>query len=233
MNKVIVTVLVSVILISLGLLIYASNSWNKDQRIDEVRVIGNDILNENEIVNLTDSLCFKSSFSTQDFLEIKERILTNSYIKNADIYTNSNKLIIEIDERAPVAYYISKGEVFLLSADMTTLPMRDDISDYNLPVLRIKNGAINKSNEILIDIFKLIVNNNNLNLLLSEIIFNKQTGEFDLVLNQNSILVKVGRKELLAEKFKKFNEFWFKVALKEGINFKIIDLRWDKKILVS
>lgn len=233
MKKILVISLISVLLISLSLLVFASNTWSKDQMVEQIRVIGNDILAKEEIIDLTDSLCFKSEFTKEDFLEIESALLENSFIQEAEIYKNANKIVLEITERKPVAYFLKQGQVKLISNDLKILPMREDLANYNFPVLRLESGKLDESKESLTSIFSQIQSNEDLNLLLSEIIFNGETGEINLVLNQNSIIVKLGRGRTLEEKFKKFNEFWYKVALKEGLDFKIIDLRWDKKILVS
>lgn len=233
MKKILVISLISVLLVSLSLLVYASNSWSKDQKIEAIQVIGNDILSEKEVLDLTDSLCYSGVFGKEELIRIKGKVLKSTFVKNANVYTNSGKLVINIEEREPLAYFISSGKVKLLSEDLELMQMRKDLKKYDLPVVRVKNGDFSKAKQALNKLFGFIQDNENMNLLLSEIVYNKSTEEFDLILNQNSIVVKLGRKKYLEKKFKKFNEFWYKVALKEGINFKTIDLRWEKKILVS
>jgi cell division septal protein FtsQ len=233
MKKIYLLSLILVLLVSLSLLVYASNSWSGEQPVEKIVVKGNQILKESEIFSLPDSLIL-SNIDANKMIEIETNILRNKYVEDVTVYKNSNRLIIEITEKSPVAYYISnKGDVKFVSKDLTILNVRKDLDNYNLPVLRLKNGSIDTSNTSLKDFIKILDQYDNIDLLLSEIVYDVKTKEFDLVLNQNSIVVKLGRKRNFEDKFKKFDQFWFNVALKEGLNFKTVDLRWDKKILVS
>lgn len=233
MKKILVILVSSIVLVSLGFLVFASNSWSQDVEIQEIRVNGTSIIENNEIVSAIDTLVLGKRLGEIDFSKIKSELLRNDFILNLEMYSNSNKFIIDIDERKPVAYYIDNSQVYLLSEDSEVMLMRLNIKDMNLPVLRILDSNLSESKNIINEIFKNLNQNDNLLLYISEILFDKKSEEFEFVLNQNGVRVKFGNLENSELKFQKFEKFWSNIVSRSGINFSIIDLRWQKKVIVS
>ena len=105
--KRIITALIILILLSLGI------SYFIHLPVKNIYIIGNNILSDKEIITLSKLEKYPPFINTY-FMDIKNSLLKNDYIKNVKIKRQFlNKIYIEIEEYKPLAIY--KNELILSS----------------------------------------------------------------------------------------------------------------------
>lgn len=225
----------TVILSALIFLIYKSSDSISDSTIEEVEIVGNKYLETSELITVVNPQVIGKSGTQIDLIQIEKDLLANSFVEKVNVSITRSKLIVEIQEKNPAAYYVDRGEVKLLSDDLTVLPLKLNVEKTSVPVVQVVNGDISKAREELSSYFQIIDNNefDLIRLVVSEVVYNVETKELELVLNQNGLLVKFGRQEVWEDAAGKFLQFWENVVQTGPIDFKTIDLRWKKKVLVS
>lgn len=235
MKKRLLIVSLTVVLLAVVYLIYLSANKVSSEAISDISISGNKYIDTAELNKTLNSLVIGKENSSLDLMKLEALIQSNVFVDKVDISIKQSTLNVEIIEKTPAAYYVDKGEVKLLSDDMTLLPLKLNIDKSLVPVVQIVNGDLEKAKKELSDYFKIIDEDKYrlLRLIISEIIYNAETKELNVILNQNSLLVKFGRKEVWEDAAFKFLKFWENVSQREPIEYKTIDLRWKKKVLVS
>ena len=127
-------------LLMIGLLIVVvvavvwANSWKSDLRIADVRVNGNAIVNETDILTLANIKPQQRLYDV-DLSAAQRRILQNAFIKYATVNREApNRISITVQERTPIAAVILE-KIEYLDADGVVLPAARSENIFDLPVL--------------------------------------------------------------------------------------------------
>lgn len=222
-------------LLAFGILVFASGQKDKEVLITNIKIENNSYLSENEVSDLIKKDVINFKKDSIDIIELKAKILQNQYIESAYLVYDDENLIVKIKERVPLAYIIKENNTKFLSNDFKIIDFRKINSHLDLPVLHL-NG--NKKLSELNNIQKLFsfLNQDNVSFLkahISEIYYNTISGSVEFVLTENTIRVKLGYNRDWERNIRKLEDYWLTISYKEKNQINTIDLRWDKRIIIS
>jgi cell division protein FtsQ len=233
-------------LLMIGLLITVvvaavwANLWKSDLRITDVRVSGNTIVNEKEILSLA-SISKEQKLYGVDLLAAQRRIMQNAFIKWAAVNREApNRISITVQERVPIAAVIL-DKIAYLDADGVVLPPAHPENIFDLPVMtgafqpggfvpgrQITRSEVKEALEVLATARQL---GNELYRLISEARI--ESGR-DLVFYtaESGVPVVFGRGDV-AVKLVKFDGFWKEIVLHHGAHELVyVDLRFEDQVVV-
>jgi cell division septal protein FtsQ len=124
-----------VMLLSVGVcLVFGANAWKSSLRIKQIKVEGNRIVGEHEILQLT-QVQMNALLYQVDLTAIQRNVMSNHYIKNTIVERNlPNALHIQIEERIPIAM-VNRAETLYLDEEGVVLPRSISHRLYDLPVI--------------------------------------------------------------------------------------------------
>ena len=126
--------------------------------VKNIYITGNNILSDKEIINISELTDYPPYINTY-FLDIKEKLLTNNYIKDVKIKRNlKNKIYINIEEYKALAIY--KDKLLLSSGKMVD-------NTYNIDYVPYITNDISNIFDIFIKSFSKV--NNDILLKISHI----------------------------------------------------------------
>ncbi len=230
--------LISFVVVSLlvfGILVFASGQKDGEVKIKSIKIEGNNYLSSSEVSDIIKNDVINFSKDSIDIIKVKDKIQKNQYIKSSNLVFDDENLIVRIQERAPIAYYIQNDETKFISNDFKIMDYRKIPAHLDLPILHLSNfkklSQLNNLNK-LFDFF----HNENVSFLkshISEIFYNTSSSEVEFILTENAIKVKLGYYKNWEKNVRKLEDYWLTISLNERNNISLIDLRWDKRIVVS
>lgn len=235
MKKIGLISFVVVLLLVFGILVFASSQKDKEVVITNIKIENNTYLSDSEIIELVKSDIINLKKDSINILVVKEKLLKNQYVESVYPVFDDEYLIIKVKERYPIAYIIKNEETKFLSSDFKVIDFRKINSHLDLPVLNLKGGKkINELNN-LNKLFEFLAkeNVNFLKAHISEINYNTISSEVEIVLTENTINVKLGYFNDWEKNIQKLENYWLTISFKEKNQISVIDLRWDKRIIVS
>lgn len=226
---------VAIVLLTFGILVFASGKKDKELKIKNIIVKNTNYLFDYEIKNIINEDVIDVKKDSINIIKVYAKINSNQYIEKSNLYYDDENLIIEITERKPIAYVIQNKETKFLSNDFKILEFRK-ISNYlDLPVLHlIGNKSISELNNL--EKLFAFLNDSKVKFLkshISEIFYNTSNSEVDFILTENAVKVKLGYSKDWEKNIKKLENYWLTISLRERNNINFIDLRWEKRIVIS
>jgi cell division protein FtsQ len=217
-----------------------ANLWKSDLRIADVRVSGNTIVNETDILSLA-SISKEQRLYGVDLLAAQRRIMQNAFIKSAAVNREApNRISITIQERVPIAAVVL-DKVEYLDADGVVLPPTRPENIFDVPVMtgafhpgefvpgrRITRSEVKEALEVLATAQQL---GDELYRLISEA--HVESGR-DLVFYtaESGVPVVFGRGDV-ALKLVTFDGFWKDIVLHHGAHELVyVDLRFEDQVVV-
>ncbi len=226
---------VAIVILAFGLLVFASGQKDKEVKIEQIEIKNNSYLSNNEIIDLIKDDVINFKKDSINIIQIYAKINKNQYIESTNLFYDDESLVVEVKERKPIAYIIENTESKFLSNDFKVIDYRKINNALDLPVLRLEGNKKIKDLNNLKTLFEFI-NNENVQFLkshISEIFYNTNNSEVEFVLTENSISVKLGYTKDWQKNIKKLEDYWLTISMKEKNQINNIDLRWEKRIIIS
>jgi cell division protein FtsQ len=217
-----------------------ANLWKSDLRIADVRVCGNTIVNEKEILSLA-SISKEQKLYGVDLLAAQRRIMQNAFIKSAVVNREApNRISITVQERVPVAAIVL-DKIEYLDADGVVLPPLRSGNIFDLPVMtgafqpgefvpgrQITSSEAKEALEILATAQQL---GDELYRQISEV--RVESGKDIVFYTAESGVPVVFGSEDVAAKLVKFDGFWKEIVLHHGAHeLTYVDLRFEDQVVV-
>lgn len=228
------------VIISVGALIYLAIAWGESQKIKKVNISGNNIIADKDIMEHISKAVIDNPNSKIKIENIQDLLKKNPYIRETYItHKNLNEIKVEVKERNPVAALIlENGNPVYIDAEMNLLPY--NIYD-NMPDVPIVNGifADGKIDTVGILgsflIIKSLSENNKSYLLplISEINYNKNNKNFNLITGDAGTEVYLGKLDDIELKLDKLDSFYKNNLVSRRKSLKYIDLRWGNHVLAA
>ncbi len=223
-----------------GLVLLARN-LSADKKIEYFEVEGNTFVEPGFII---DSVCrpeLDTIVTEKDLFRLKNSLEKQPFIRKADLSFKSNdKLLIEIDERKPVAQLIdSGGNLHFVDREGVILPYEHYDIFCDLPILRLikTDSAVDK--EALAGAIRIIneldkEENYYTNRTVSEIIYDARNKGFDFLSSDFGIRIIFGKADDIPGKLSKLAFFW-KKEMPETTPGRIryVDLRWAGQVVLK
>ena len=226
---------VAIVLLTFGILVFASGKKDKEVKIKNIIVKNTKYLFDYEIKNIINKDVIDIKKDSINIIKVYAKINKNQYIEKSNLYYDDESLVVEITERMPIAYVIQNKETKFLSNDFKLLDYRKIGNYLDLPVLHlIGNKSISELKNL--DQLFAFLNDSKVKFLkshISEIFYNTTSSEVDFILTENAVKVKLGYSNDWEKNIKKLENYWLTISLRERNNINSIDLRWDKRIVIS
>lgn len=226
---------VAVVILTFGILVFASGQKDKEVKITNIEIKNNTYLSNIEIIDLIKNDVINFKKDSINIIQIYAKINQNQYIESTNLYYDDESLIVEVKERKPIAYIIQNSESKFLSNDFKIIEYRKINNSLDLPILRLNGSKKIKDLSNLKSLFDFI-NDENVKFLkshISEIFYNTNNSEVEFVLTENSISVKLGYANDWQKNIKKLEDYWLTISMNEKNRINNIDLRWEKRIIIS
>jgi cell division septal protein FtsQ len=226
---------VAVVILTFGILVFASGQKDKEVKITNIEIKNNTYLSNIEIIDLIKNDVINFKKDSINIIQIYAKINQNQYIESTNLYYDDESLIVEVKERKPIAYIIQNSESKFLSNDFKIIEYRKINNSLDLPILRLNGSKKIKDLSNLKSLFDFI-NDENVKFLkshISEIFYNTNNSEVEFVLTENSISVKLGYVNDWQKNIKKLEDYWLTISMNEKNRINNIDLRWEKRIIIS
>lgn len=106
--------------------------------INEVHIQGTAYLSQDEVKQCLDGVNLDTFFSV-DTDTVKEKLAQQPYVKDVVLQkVYPNRLVIQIEERLPVAYFLQGRQLLALSEDGALLPVDSRLGASAMPILSAK-----------------------------------------------------------------------------------------------
>ena len=182
-----------------------------------------------------------SPFKRLNLKLLEERLNKNSFVKNAEVYTDlSGHLFVDVEQKQPIARILkSNGKGFYIDADGKNFPLSDN---YTARVLTL-DGAYTKNFKLekdLIDqkkhfpyikLIDAIYKNRFLKGMIAHIEIDKK-GETTFYPQLENVYFRFGKAERIEDKLDKVFLFYKKILPEVGMGkYKVVDLRYKDQIV--
>jgi cell division protein FtsQ len=115
-------------------LVFGANAWKSSLKIKQIKVDGNRIVGENEILQLT-QVQINTLLYKVDLTAIQRNVMSHHYIKDALVERNlPNSIHIQIVERIPIAI-VNRPETMYLDENGVVLPRSISHRLFDLPMI--------------------------------------------------------------------------------------------------
>lgn len=217
-------------------LVAVANRWMAKESLHGVRVIGTVVMDTAEVLK---QAAIPDSVRVQrlNLKEIEERVADHPFVeKAAAYYGGDGQLVLEIDERSPVAVTMIGETPVYLDAAAVILPFRFGVAAPDVPVVSglVVNGKLDSAKGLeAIGVTESLRQYNEMLYQRVSEVRRGPTGEYTLVLTDGGVPVIAGKPEEIAPRLPKLEAFLNRVSATEGTaKAKSIDLRWDGQVVV-
>ena len=232
--------LMALLLIGAAGAVVRANLWKADLRIRDVRVEGNSVVSEQEILSLAKITRGQKLFEV-DLFAAQKRVLQNQFVRSVSVCREApNRISIAVEERVPIAAVLMDRIVYV-DAEGYVLPPAVSENIFDLPVLsgtlprsefvpgnQVSTAHVKEGLQILAIAREL---DDELYRHISEVRVN---GEGDILFYtaEAGVPVILGRGGV-GVKLVKFNAFWNEFVVTHGAHeLACIDLRYADQVVV-
>lgn len=222
-------------------LVVAANKWNSNQYIKEINIVGAELIEHSEILDIIAEPVINRPKENIRLVEVEVLSKRHPYILSSNaVMQSAGVLKLEVKERKPVAVVVgADGDLYYSDEKGALLPYRLFTSIKNLPVLAncfpygVLDTAALKSG------IKIIENLKNdktemLDYFISEIKYNNQDKTFSIITCESDLKIFFGKAENIARKLDLLALFCGKRLTKiAAAKLKYIDLRWENQIVTG
>ncbi len=220
-------------------LVVLANRWSAKESVHTISISGNEVLDSAEIATLLD-LPDGTSLSDVDLAGLEQQVLEHPFIKGDVIWTGSDGLVIEVEERTPVAVTVMHGRAIYLDDRGVPLPFRFGAAAADVPLLegvvqpgepeRLDSAAVAEGIAVATALREY---GGGLDHRISAI-GRSTDGEITLRLVDGNLPVRVGPRSEVAARLPKLDAFLNRVVVPEGTaGMRGIDLRWRGQVVVT
>ena len=217
-----------------------ANVWKRDMKVNNIIVMGNNILTEKEIVSLA-SIGTGQRLYSVDLQAAQRLVLQNAFVKSATVNREApDRIAIAVKERVPFAV-VALEKIEYVDADGVVLPPARSENIFDLPVLtgafqlsefvpgkQIMGKEVGEALEILATAQQL---SDELYRRISEI--HIEPGR-DIILYtaESGVPVVFGHGDV-GVKLVKFDGFWKEIVSRHGAHeLAYVDLRFEDQVVV-
>ena len=232
-----------VCLIGLGVLTISAIDYKKDGGVTSVSVDvksdgeGDQFLSESDVRDQMFSILggqLPEDVSSISVEQLEKQMKTNPFVKNADVYINSDgELGIRVEQRSPVARVLTNGEHFYLDAEGKVIPESQSFTARllvltgDVPVGREREGY---ADQALIELIHTLGEDAFYDALVEQINFEKD--ELTVVPKVGSAFIKFGENENVDKKLSNLKAFYRDVYSQKGFEgYSQIDISIEDQII--
>jgi len=220
-------------------LVFGANAWKSSLRIKQIKIDGNRIVGENEIIQLT-QIQMNALLYKVDLTAIQRNVMSHHYIKDAVVERNlPNSIHIQVAERVPIAIvnrpetmYLDESGMVLprsISHRLFDLPMISGISE-NIPLAL---GSIIRQPDV-IEALQLLATMKTVNRPMYHNVSEVQVrngGDIVIYSTEGGVPIIFGRGEI-PSKLVRLETFWNNVVRTRGTQLlQYVDLRYQDQIV--
>ena len=222
-------------------LVFGANAWKSSLRIKQIKIDGNRIVGENEILQLT-QVQMNTLLYKVDLTSIQRNVESHHYIKDAIVERNlPNSLSIHIVERIPITI-VNRPETMYLDEEGVVLPRSISHRLFDLPMISgisesepLTLGSTVKQPDVLealhlLSTMKIV--NRPMYHNISEVQV-RNGGDIVLYSTEGGVPIIFGRDEMPG-KLVRLETFWNTVVRTRGTQLlQYIDLRYQDQVVAS
>lgn len=222
------------LIVTLG---FFAKKWSSNQRIKSVKVEGNRVINDEDALKCALDTIKDYKEGDIDLNVAKKKLEKHPYVASAEVIRkNSNEIVIKLKEKEPFAALLKPdGTLVYLDFKGEELPYESFYSKADAPIIRgaYKYGLPDSS--IIKPSLEFLKKAKELGSIFDNISeISILNGSFEFISADNGARAILGDTTRLSEKIKKFDKFWrYSLQNSTARNYKIIDLRWSKRVIVS
>jgi len=230
-----------VLLVATICLVFGANAWKSSLRIKQIKIDGNRIVGENEILQLT-QVQMNALLYKVDLTAIQRNVMSHHYIKDAIVERNlPNSLSIHIVERVPITI-VNRPETMYLDGEGVVLPRSISHRLFDLPMISgisesepLALGSTVKQPDVmealhLLSTMKIV--NRPMYHNISEVQV-RNGGDIVVYSTEGGVPIIFGRDEMPG-KLVRLETFWNTVVRTRGTQYlQYIDLRYQDQIVAS
>jgi cell division protein FtsQ len=227
------------LLLSAICLVGGANAWKSSLRIKQIKIDGNRIVGENEILQLTqvqmNALLYKVDLTT-----IQRNVMSHYYIKDAMVERNlPNSIHIQVKERIPIAI-VNRPETMYIDEEGVILPRSISHRLFDLPMMSgipqgepLVLGTTIKQQDVM-EALHLLATMKTVNRPLYHNISEVQVrdgGDIVVYSTEGGVPIIFGREDM-PNKLVRLETFWNTVVRTRGAQFlQYVDLRYQDQII--
>ncbi len=220
-------------------LVFGANAWKSSLRIKQIKIDGNRIVGENEIIQLT-QIQMNTLLYKIDLTAIQRNVMSHHYIKDAVVERNlPNSIHIQIVERVPIAI-VNRPETMYLDENGMVLPRSISHRLFDMPMISgisesepMALGSIIKQPDV-IEALQLLATMKTVNRPMYHNISEVQVrngGDIVIYSTEGGVPIIFGRDEI-PSKLVRLETFWNNVVRTRGTQLlQYVDLRYQDQIV--
>ncbi|MGD0035814.1 MAG: FtsQ-type POTRA domain-containing protein [Bacteroidota bacterium] len=220
-------------------LVFSANAWKSSLRIKQIKIDGNRIVGENEIIQLT-QIQMNALLYKVDLTAIQRNVMSHHYIKDAVVERNlPNSIHIQVEERVPIAI-VNRPETMYLDKSGMVLPRSISHRLFDLPMISgisesepLALGSIIKQPDV-IEALQLLATMKTVNRPMYHNVSEVQVrngGDIVIYSTEGGVPIIFGRGEI-PSKLVRLETFWNNVVRTRGTQLlQYIDLRYQDQIV--
>ena len=220
-------------------LVFGANAWKSSLKIKQIKIDGNRIVGENEILQLT-QVQMNALLYKVDLTAIQRNVMSHHYIKDAVVERNlPNSIHIQIVERVPIAI-VNRSETMYLDETGVVLPRSISHRLFDLPMVSgisesdpLAFGSIIKQPDVL-EALRLLSTMKIVNRPMYHNISEVQVrngGDIIMYSAEGGVPIIFGRDEM-PNKLVRLETFWNNVVRIRGTQLlQYIDLRYQDQVV--
>ena len=220
-------------------LVFGANVWKSSLRIKQIKIDGNRIVGENEIIQLT-QIQMNTLLYKIDLTAIQRNVMSHHYIKDAVVERSlPNSIHIQVAERIPIAI-VNRPETLYLDESGMVLPRSISHRLFDLPMISgitesesLALGSIIKQPDV-IEALQLLATMKAVNRPMYHNISEVQVrngGDIVAYSTEGGVPIIFGRDEM-PSKLVRLETFWNNIVRTRGTQLlQYIDLRYQDQIV--
>jgi cell division protein FtsQ len=232
---------VLLLLVATICLVFGANTWKSSLKIKQIKIDGNRIVGENEILQLT-QVQINALLYKVDLTAIQRNVMSHHYIKDAIVERNlPNSLRIHLVERIPITI-VNRPETMYLDEDGVVLPRSISHRLFDLPMISgisesepLALGSTVKQPDVLealqlLSTMKIV--NRPMYHNISEVHV-RNGGDIVVYSTEGGVPIIFGRNDM-PSKLVRLETFWNTVVRTRGTQYlQYIDLRYQDQVVAS
>jgi hypothetical protein len=210
--------------------------WQSTRKVSRVTVSGATLVPAHEILDIINIAEDSLTISTLSFSEIEHRVKRHPFVKTVSAFRSSgDAVMVQIEERVPVAHVLYRGKQFFTDAEGVLLPYRLLSSVLDIPMISFAGRSVLDSASLssaLHIIQALEVQGKEFSSNISEVQV-RPNRECVLITTASATPVLFGTATDVEQKIAKLRLFWkYQIHQMNSRTFTHIDIRWSGQVVV-
>jgi len=210
--------------------------WQSTRKVSRVTVSGATLVPAHEILDIVNIAEDSLTISTLSFSEIEHRVKRHPFVKTVSAFRSSgDALMVQIEERVPVAHVLYRGKQFFTDAEGVLLPYRLLSSVLDIPMISFAGRSVLDSASLssalhIIQALEAQGKEFSSNISEVQVLPNR---ECVLITTASATPVLFGTATDVEQKIAKLRLFWkYQIHQMNSRTFTHIDIRWSGQVVV-